>query len=184
MKVKLSPKGEKWRCSEDDITRHSLIHALIELTDYLVVDALDDDEVRARLAAPETAGMQDDGLRTAIFGEDGENLFGGSDPMALRAWQFDPSDDDDEATRAQAILGGFPPGEVFFLILSTGGFEASTHLMYTRDEESGSIGLVGAYVPFFKGDPIKALHWVREIGMDLLDEPDPAEPLVAERVAD
>jgi hypothetical protein len=172
MKVKLSPKGEKWRCSEDDITRHSLIHALIELTDFLVLDALEDDDVRRRLDAAEAAEPEHNSPGAAIFGEDRPDLFGESNPIVVRAWEFDPTDEDGDAGRAQAILGGYPSGDSFFLILRTESFEASAHLVYEREHETDSFGLMGAYVPFFKGDPIKALHWVREIGFDLLDESD------------
>lgn len=172
MKVKLSPKGEKWRCSEDDITRHSLIHALIQLTDWLVVDALEDDDVRRRLDAPETAEPEDDALQAAISGEDRVDMFGDSEPVVLRAWEFDSTGEDTGAEHAHAILGGYARGESFFLILSTESFEASAQLVYERDDEADSYDLVGAYVPFFKGDPMKALRWVRETGIDLLDATD------------
>ena len=179
MKIKMSSKGEKWRCSEDDITRHSLIHALIQLADRLVIDALEDDEVRERLASPEKA----DDFGAAILGKDAEDMFEGSEPIALRAWEFDPTGEDRDAGHARVILGGFPSGGTFFLILSTDSFETSAQLMYEYDVEIDCHDLVGGYVPFFKGDPMKALHWVQEIGLDLLDELDETESSAAERPA-
>ena len=184
MKVKLWPTGEKWRSDEDDVTRHSIIYALIDLTRMLVDVSLEDETVVERLAAARASTPQRDLEDPAQWDDDIDDRDSGT-IVPLGDWSFDPADEDGNAPAARAVLGGFADADSFFLILSAGIFEASVQLMYGRVE--GELQLIGGYVPRFKGDTMKTLHWLQDYGDALVDaaadepEPDAPERLAAER---
>jgi len=183
MKVKLSPAGEKWRCDEDDVTRHSIVYALIDLTRMLVDVTLEDEAIAGRLAAAKAAVPQLDPEDSARRDDDIDDRDPGT-IVPLGDWSFDPTEEDGGGPAARALLGGFADADSFFLILSAEIFEASVQLMYGRVDDK--LKFIGGYVPLFKGDTMKALHWLQDYGDALVDaaaeEPDPeaGERLAAE----
>ncbi len=180
MKVKLSPTGEKWRCDEDDITRHSIIYELIELTSTLVAISLEDNAIVERLAAARASTTEGDHAGPGHWDDDIDDR----DPgmiVTMGDWSFDPADEAGGAPAARAFLGGFADTDSFFLILSTDIFEASVQLMYERAD--GELEFIGGYVPRFRGDPIRALHWLHDCGDGLLDKAEESEPEAPERLA-
>jgi len=166
MKVKLSPTGEKWRSDEDDVTRHSIIYALIDLTRILVDVSLEDKVNAERLAAAKASTPQRD-LEDPTQWEDDIDDRDPSIIVPLGDWSFDPADEDGDAPAARALLGGFADADSFFLILSAEIFEASVQLMYGR--AGSELRFIGGYVPLFKGDTMKALHWLQDYGDALVD---------------
>jgi len=179
MKVKLSPTGEKWRCDEDDVTRHSVIYKLIDLTRMLVEISLEDKAIAERLAAAKAAVPERKPRDSAQWNDDIDDRDSGA-IVPLGDWSFDPAAEAGGGLAAHAFLGGFADADSFFLILSAGIFEASVQLMYEHVE--GELRFIGGYVPRFKGDTMKALHWLQDHGDALLDaaaeEPEPEAPEV------
>jgi hypothetical protein len=178
MKVKLSPAGEKWRCGEDDVTRHSIIYALIDLTRMLVDVSLEDDAIVERLVGARASMPQRQAEGFAPLDDHDPGTI-----VPLGDWSFDPDDESGAGPPAHAFLGGFADTDSFFLILSAGIFEASVQLMYERAE--GELQFIGGYVPLFKGDTMQALHWLQDHGDALLDtaagEADAAVPEAVDR---
>lgn len=95
--------------------------------------------------------------------------------VPLGDWSFDPTEEGGGGPAARALLGGFADADSFFLILSAEIFEASVQLMYGRVD--GKLKFIGGYVPLFKGDTMKAPHWLQDYGDALVDaaaeEPEP-----------